>query len=120
MTEAEVLARADDVPAARDVAGARFAPLVASPLLIRRVRGAGGAGGRRISAGVRVEPAAFAVLLEGSGREASLTAYGSATACAHAFNDALHRAARDGLGAAPEAVPISAGRLIAAAGALLA
>ncbi len=120
MTEAEVLARADDLPAPRDVAGGRFAPLMASPLLIPRVRGAGGAGGRRVSAGVRVAPPAFAVLLEGSGREPSLTAYGSATACAHAFNDALSRAARDGLGASPAATPISAGRLVALAGALLA
>jgi hypothetical protein len=119
VTEADVLARAEDLPSAREVAGVRFAPIFASPLLIARVRGPGGAGGRRITAGVCVEPTAFAVLVEGSGRGASLTAYGSVTACAHAFGDALARAARDGLGASPEPVPVSAERLLALAGALL-
>lgn len=115
-----MLARAADLPAARDVAGARFAPILASPLMIARVRGAGGAGGRRITAGVVVEPAAFAIVVEGSGRAPSLTSYGGVGACAHAFNDALTRAARDGLGASPEPAATSAERLLGLARALLA
>lgn len=119
MTEAELLARADDLPGAHATPDGRFAPLCASPLLIARVRSAGGAGGRRVTAGVRVEPAAFAVLIEGPGDAWSLTAYGSATACAHAFNDALRVAGRAGLGASPEPVPVSAERLLTLAAALL-
>ena len=115
-----MLARAADLPAVRAVGDEHFAPVVASPLLIPSVRGPGGAGGRRVTAGVRVAPASFALLVDGSGRAPSLTAYGSATACAHAFNDALGRAARDGLGASPAATPITAGHLVALAGALLA
>lgn len=114
-----MLARAADLPAARRVGGTSFAPILASPLLIARVRGAGGAGGRRVTAGVLVEAPAFAILVETSGRDPSLTAYGGAVACAHAFNDALGRAARDGLGAAPEPATATAGRLLALAGALL-
>lgn len=119
MTEAEVLARASDLPSAHDVGGARFAPIVASPLLIARVRGAGGPGGRRITAGVQVLPAAFAVLEERSGQAGSLTAYADATACAQAFGAALRRAARDGLGASPEPAEIGAAELLALADALL-
>ncbi len=98
----------------------RFAPLVASPLLIRRVRSAGGSGGRRISAGVALGAEnEFAILVEGSGREPSLNGFGGAQACAHAFADELRRAARDGLGSEPEPVALSADQLIAAGAALL-
>ena len=52
-------------------ATARFAPIVSSPLLIaQRSRRRAGAGGRRIRAGVQVDPPAFAVLVEWSGRRA--------------------------------------------------
>ena len=75
-------------------------PIVASPLLIpsrpRPRRSGRAAHHARACASTRPS---FALLVEGSGRAPSLTAYGSATACAHAFNDALGRAARDGLGA---------------------
>lgn len=120
MSEAELLARAGGLPGAREVDGRRFAPLVASPLLIRRVRGAGGAGGRRISAGVLLgDVAAFAVLVEGSGRAPSLRALGGAQACADAFAGELESAARDGLGARPEPAALSAAQLVAAGAALL-
>ncbi len=119
MTEEQLLSRAGELPDARDVGGARFAPIVSSPLLIKRVRSAGGVGGRRIRAGVQVEEPAFAVLVEWSGREPSLTLYGSALACALAFNDELRRAAHDGLGSMPEPVATSAERLIALGGGLL-
>ena len=112
MTADELLARAGDLPDARDVADARFAPIVSSPLLIAHVRGAGGTGGRRIRAGVQVDAPAFAVLVEWSGRQPSLTPYGSAQACAQAFNDELRRAGRDGLGSMPEPVGTSAERLL--------
>ena len=113
MTAAEVLARAGELPDARPAGDASFAPIVSSPLLIAHVRGAGGTGGRRIRAGVQVDPPAFAVLVEWSGREPSLTAYGSVQACAQAFNDELRRAGRDGLGSMPEPVGTSAERLLA-------
>ena len=119
MTAEELLARAGELPDARDVGGARFAPIVSSPLLIAHVRGAGGTGGRRIRAGVQVDPPAFAVLVEWSGRQPSLTPYGSAQACAQAFNDELRRAARDGLGSMPEPVRTSAERLLALGAELL-
>ena len=115
-----MLARAGDLPAARVVAGTSFAPIVASPLLIARVRGPGGRGGRRVIAGVRLDPAAFAVLVQDAGHRPSLTPYGSALACAQAFNDALARAARDGLGASPAPAEVSAARLLALAQSLLA
>ena len=113
MSEEDLLTRAAELPAARDLGDVRFAPIISSPLLIAHVRGAGGAGGRRIRAGVRVDPPAFAVLVEWSGRQPSLTPYASAQACAQAFNVELRRAVRDGLGSMPEAVGTSAQRLIA-------
>jgi len=119
MTAEELLARAGDLPDAREVGQARFAPIVSSPLLIAHVRGAGGSGGRRIRAGVQVEPASFAVLVEWSGRQPSLTPYGSAQACAQAFDDELRRAARDGLGSMPEPAGTSAERLLALGAELL-
>jgi len=119
VTADELLARAGDLPAARDVGGVRFTPIVDSPLLIAHVRGPGGTGGRRIRAGLQVDPPAFAVLVEWSGRRPSLTAYGSAEACAQAFNDELRRAARDGLGSMPEPARASAELLLALGGELL-
>jgi hypothetical protein len=119
MTAEELLARAGDLPDGCDVGEARFAQVVSSPLLIAHVRGAGGTGGRRIRAGVQVDPPAFAVLVEWSGRQPSLTPYGSAQACAQAFNDELRRAARDGLGSRPEPVGTSAERLLALGAELL-
>jgi hypothetical protein len=112
MTAEQLLARAGDLPGARDIGGVRFAPIVSSPLLIAHVRGAGGTGGRRVRAGAQVDLPAFAVLVEWSGRQPSLTPYGSAQACAQAFNDELRRAARDGLGSMPEPVGTSAERLL--------
>jgi hypothetical protein len=67
LSEGEVLARAGELPM-REVAGAEFAPVVTSPLLIGRVRGPGGGGGRRVTAGLRREPAVFAVLIERADR----------------------------------------------------
>jgi hypothetical protein len=119
VTAEELLARAGDLPNAREAGGARFASIVDSPLLIAHVRGAGGSGGRRIRAGLQVDPPAFAVLVEWSGRRPSLTAYGSVQACAQAFNDELRRAARDGLGSRPEPVGTSAERLLTLGGELL-
>ena len=119
MSADELLVRAGELPGSSDVGDARFAPIISSPLLIAHVRGAGGAGGRRIRAGVRVDPPAFAVLVEWSGRQPSLTPYGSAQACAQAFNDELRRAARDGLGSMPEPVGTSAERLLALGAELL-
>lgn len=113
MTAEELLARAGELPDARAVGAVAFAPIVSSPLLIRRVRSAGGTGGRRIRAGVQLDPRAFAVLVESSGREHALTPYGSAAACAQAFNDELRRAGRDGLGSRPEPAATSAERLLA-------
>jgi len=119
VTAKDLLARAGDLPGGRDVGEARFAQIVSSPLLIAHVRGAGGTGGRRVRAGVQVDPPAFAVLVEWSGRQPSLTPYGSAQACAQAFNDELRRAARDGLGSMPEPVATSAERLLALGAELL-
>ena len=119
MTAEELLARAGDLPGAGEAGQATFAPIVSSPLLIAHVRGAGGTGGRRIRAGVQVEPASFAVLVEWSGRQPSLTPYGSAQACAQAFDDELRRAARDGLGSMPEPAGTSAERLLALGAELL-
>ena len=113
MTGEDLLARAGGLPDARDVGAARFAPIVSSPLLIAHVRGAGGRGGRRIRAGVQIDPPAFAVVVEWTGRQPSLTPYGSVEACAQAFNDELRRAARDGLGSMPEPAGTSAERLLA-------
>ena len=114
-----MLARAGELPDARPAGDASFAPIVSSPLLIAHVRGAGGTGGRRIRAGVQVDAPAFAVLVEWSGRQPSLTPYGSAQACAQAFNDELRRAGRDGLGSMPEPVGTSAERLLALGAELL-
>ncbi len=116
MTEAELLGRAGELPPASPVT---FAPLVRSPLVIPRVRNPGGAGGRRISAGVERDGApAFAVLVEGDGR-ASCTRYGELVACAHAFNEALAAAERQGLRSRPAAQPVTAGELLAAGARLL-
>ena len=71
------------------------------------------------SFGRRKEEPAFAVLVEWSGRQPSLTPYGSVLACAQAFNDELRRAARDGLGSMPEPVGTSAERLLALGAELL-
>lgn len=120
MTESAVLRSALELPGARPVGDELFAPLLESPLLIRRTRSGGGAGGRRVSAGVRVRPAAFAVLVEGSGRAPSLMSYAGAAACAHAYNAELATAARDGLGSRPEPAETSANDLVALAAALLA
>jgi hypothetical protein len=121
LDEAGLLARAGELPDAREVAGERFAPLVASPLLIRRVRGPGGSGGRRVTAGVLLgDPAAYAVLVEGSGRAPSLRAFCGAQACADAFAGELASAARDGLGSRPEPARLSAEELVSAGAALLA
>ncbi len=119
MTAEELLAHAADLPDLRDIGEARFAQVVSSPLLIAHVRGAGGPGGRRIRAGVQIDPPAFALLVESSGRRPSLTPYDSAQACAQAFNDELRRAARDGLGSAPEPAGTSAERLLALGAELL-
>ncbi len=102
--------------------GADFAPLVISPLLIPRVRSSGGVGGRRVSAGVARGDAGgglFAVLVEDHRAGRSLRALSSATACAHAYNDELRRAARDGLAARPAAQVTSAAALLDAGRALL-
>lgn len=121
MTEAELLARAGELPGARDVAGARFTALLASPLLIPHVRSAGGRGGRRVTAGMVVaDQAAFAVLVEDSDHQPSLSITGNATACAHAFAEQLRRAGRAGLSAEPPAVAPDGAALVAAGAALLA
>ena len=119
MTEAELLARAGELRVTATAGGEAFAALVRSPLLIPRVRSAGGAGGRRISAGVALggDPA-FAVLVEGGG-VASVSRYGDAVACAHAFGGELERAGGDGLAARPPAQPVSAIELLDAGARLL-
>lgn len=84
--------------------------LVSSPLLIPHVRSPGGSGGRRIRAGLaddRDGGQAFALAVEAGGRQPSLRLFGSALACAHAFNDELRRADRDGLHASPPAQTLS-------------
>ena len=90
-----------------------FTALVSSPLLIAHVRSAGGAGGRRIHAGLDAH-AAFAVVVEdwrGGGRP---RAYGSALAAAQAYNAELDRARRDGLAADPEPARLGEAALLAA------
>jgi hypothetical protein len=112
VTEAELLARAGELAVTATAQGSAFAAITRSPLLIPRVRSAGGAGGRRVSAGIApgADPA-FAVLVEGGG-SLSLSLFGDAVACAHAYAGELRRAARDGLAARPEAQPLTAGELL--------
>ena len=115
MTEGELLLRAGALTVTDVVDEVSFAALVRSPLLIRRVRSAGGVGGRRVSAGVAVEqPSAFAVLVESTGKAASLSLFADALACAHVFSDEIRRAARDGLSARPEPQVLSVAELLAA------
>ncbi len=122
MGEDDLLERAAELPHARELAAGRFAPLVASPLLIRDVRGPGGAGGRRITAGVlgTHADARFALVVEQGDRTPSVRAFGDATACAHAFGAELARAARDGLSARPEPTLPTSLELVAAGAARLA
>jgi len=112
VTEAELLTRSGELAVTAAAGDEAFATIVRSPLLIPRVRSAGGSGGRRVSAGVALgaEPA-FAVLVEGGGRS-SATRYGGAVACAHAFAAELERAQRDGLAARPPAQPVTAAELL--------
>ena len=120
MTAEELLARAGDLPDAREAGQATFAPIVSSPLLIAHVRGAGRERGppdprwRAGRAGVVRRP----------GRVVGTAAVtdartASVQACAQAFDDELRRAARDGLGSMPEPVGTSAERLLALGAELL-
>ena len=119
MTERELLAHAGALPVTATADGTSFAALVRSPLLIGHVRSPGGAGGRRVSAGIALgdEPA-FAVLVEGGGSTA-LSRYGNAVACAYAFADELRRASHDGLAARPAARPVMPAELLATGARLL-
>jgi hypothetical protein len=95
-----------------------FRTLVASPLLIPHVRGAGGGGsrgGRRVRAGVDAD-GDFAVVVEDGRGAGDPRAYGSALAAAQGFNAELDRARRDGLASSPEPVPLTAAALLAAVG----
>ncbi len=99
--------------------GGELVVLVSSPLLVPHVRSAGGSGGRRIRAGVVGAARTFALSVEAGGRAPSLRTFGSALACAHAFNDELRRAARDGLHSRPPAQSLTAEALHAASDAIL-
>lgn len=97
--------------------GGGLTVLISSPLLIPHVRSAGGSGGRRIRAGLvdgGSDGAAFALSVESSGQQPSMRTFGSALACAHAFNDELRRAARDGLASSPPPQALSAQALVEA------
>jgi hypothetical protein len=83
-----------------------FTSLVASPLLIPHVRSPGGAGGRRVHAGLDADRA-FAVLVHDGRRPGSPVAYGSEAAAAQAFNAEVERARRAGLTSRPEPVALS-------------
>jgi hypothetical protein len=90
-----------------------FTSLVASPLLIPHVRHPGGAGGRRVQAGIDGD-GAFAVLVQDGRRAGSAVAYGSAASAAQAFNAELLRARRAGLTSRPEPAPLSERALVRA------
>jgi hypothetical protein len=90
-----------------------FTALVSSPLLIAHVRSAGGAGGRRIHAGLDGQ-AAFAVVVEERRGAGAPRAYGSALAAAQAYNAELDRARRDGLASDPEPARLGEAALLAA------
>jgi hypothetical protein len=92
---------------------AGFTALVSSPLLIAHVRSAGGAGGRRIHAGLDAD-GAFAVVVEDGHRTRAPRAYGSASAAVHAYNAELDRARRDGLASDPEPARLGEATLLAA------
>ena len=90
-----------------------FTALVSSPLLIAHVRSAGGAGGRRIHAGLDAQ-GAFAVSVEDGHGAGAPRAYGSALAAAQAYNAELDRARRDGLASNPEPARLGEAALLAA------
>ena len=92
--------------------------VVTSPLLIRHVRGPGGAGGRRLRVLLTGDGALDLVVEAGDGRR-WVTRFGTEIAVVHAYNTELRRAGRDGLASRPEATPLSLDGLraaIAAAG----
>ena len=95
--------------------------LVRSPLLIARVRNPGGAGGRRLEAGVtsgRDDGERAWALIEhrGGGRLPSQTLYATPQALVHAYNAALRDAERAGLASRPEAVALTIDALRLAGG----
>ncbi len=103
-------------------AAGRLTVLISSPLLIPHARSAGGSGGRRITACLvdgGTDGGAFALAVETGGQQPSMRTFGSALACAHAFNDELRRAARDGLASSPPPQTVSAQALLAASDAVL-
>lgn len=117
LADSDVLARAGELRRLRSVP---FAPIVSSPLLIPRVRSAGGGGGRRVHAGVLLgEAPVFAVVVEQGARDPTPAGYGGSDACARAYNAELERAARDRLASRPEAASLSAAELLRMADELL-
>jgi hypothetical protein len=90
-----------------------FTALVSSPLLIAHARSAGGAGGRRVHAGLDAEGAFAVVVQDGRGAGAPQR-YGSALAAAQAYNAELDRARRDGLASDPQPARLGEAALLAA------
>jgi hypothetical protein len=90
-----------------------FTALVSSPLLIVHVRSAGGAGGRRVHAGLDAG-GAFAVVVQDGRVTGAPRPYGSALAAAQAYNAELDRARRDGLASDPPAAQVGEAALLAA------
>jgi hypothetical protein len=90
-----------------------FTPVVASPLLIRRVANPGGAGGRRIHLGTL--SGGWAIAVQEHRKEPAVRTYGEALAVVHAYNGELDRARRDGLASRPEAVALTVATLERAA-----
>src|SRR4051812_33519228 len=90
-----------------------FAPIMSSPLLIRRVANPGGAGGRRIHLGTLAGE--WAIAVQKHREEPAVRTYGEALAAVHAYNGELDRARRDGLASRPEAVVLTVAALERAA-----